>query len=80
MLRRWKAGYITMLIDGDYSIMYRRTKNEITIYLPPTIETLNNTLDLPVDRRVNIPDGDLLLLLRVAKLICSKELENAAEL
>lgn len=80
MLRRWKAGYMTMLIDGDYSIMYRRTKNEITIYLPPTIETLNNTLDLPVDRRVNIPDGDLLLLLRVAKLICSKELDDAKQL
>lgn len=69
-----------MLVDGDYSIMYRRTKNEITIYLPPTIETLNNTLDLPVDRRVNIPDGDLLLLLRLAELICSKELDDDKKL
>lgn len=71
---------MTMLVDGDYSLLYDRGKNKITIHLPPTVETLNNTLDLPVDRRLDIPDADLILLLRLAELICSKELENAAEL
>ena len=68
-----------MIDAGDYYIKYFRSYNKITIYLPQTIETLMNTVSPVRDRKVDLTEADLHLLLSVAKWICWKEEQNEKE-
>jgi hypothetical protein len=61
-----------MLTSDGYSLTYYKTKNQIVIRLPQTYETLTNTYDQVVDRRTDVREIDLLVLLNIAKVIFYK--------
>lgn len=55
-------------IDG-YSILYEKNRNKITILMPQTRETLNNTYSLPSNRKVDFTDAELSSILYMVKMI-----------
>ena len=58
-----------MLISNGYSLVYYKNRNQIVIGLPQTGMTLTNTLEPVVDRRIDVTEQELAILLRVTKLI-----------
>lgn len=58
-----------MLISNGYSLIYHKNHNQIVIGLPQTWSSLTNTLDPVVDRRIDVTEQELDILLRVTKLI-----------
>ena len=63
------ADYISS--DG-YGIMYKRNQNRIVINLPPTAQTVTNTVEQIAARKVDLTDEDLTLLLAMARYICER--------
>ena len=61
-----------MLTSDGYSLTYYKNKNQIIIGLPQTYETATNTYEQVVDRRTDVGELDLLVLLEIAKLIFRK--------
>ena len=57
--------------DG-YCLTYYKNKNQIVICLPQAFETATNTYEQVVDRRTDVMETDLLVLLNIAKLIFCK--------
>ena len=62
-----------MLTSDGYALVYHENKNQIIITLPQTYATMTNTFDQVVDRRTDVAEIDLLVLLNVTKLIFHKE-------
>jgi len=62
-----------MLCSDGYALTYYKHKNQIVINLPQTYATITNTVEQPVDRRTDIEEADLAILLNIAKLIFYKE-------
>lgn len=58
-----------MLSSDGYCLTYYKNKNQIVICLPQTYETVRNTYEQVVDRRTDVGEMDLLVLLEIAKLI-----------
>ena len=58
-----------MLTSDGYCLTYYKNKNQIVISLPQTYETATNTYEQVVDRRTDVGELDLLVLLEIAKLI-----------
>lgn len=58
-----------MLISNGYSLVYNKNRNQIVIGLPQTWKTLTNTLEPVVDRRVDIEEKDLAILLTATQAI-----------
>lgn len=54
--------------DG-YSLIYYKNRNQIVISLPQTLKTLTNTLEPVVDRRVDVEEKELAILLNVTQTI-----------
>ena len=65
-----------LLVDGDYSIFYWRSHNKIIINLPPTVDTIQDSMVMPVDRRVDLIDNELLTLLKLAEMMCKVGLDD----
>lgn len=61
-----------MLFSEGYGLIYDKSHNRITIGLPQTSKTFTNTIEPVVDRRTDVEEKDLLVLLNVAKLIFCK--------
>ena len=53
-----------------YGICYERNHNRIIINLPPTSQTVTNTVEQLVHRKVDLTDNDLILLLNIVQYIC----------
>jgi hypothetical protein len=62
----------TMLTSDGYCLTYYKTKNQIVICLPQTAETATNTYEQVVDRRTDVMEIDLTVLLEITKLIFHK--------
>ena len=58
--------------QDDYLITYYKKENKVVIMLPQTMETITNTRTPKSDRRVDVNDNELTLLLNVARLIFNK--------
>lgn len=58
-----------MLTSNGYSITYYKNRNQIVITLPQTWKTLTNILEPVVDRKVDVEDKDLAILLTAAQAI-----------
>ena len=58
-----------MIIINGYSLVYYKNRNQIVIGLPQTRKTLTNTLEPVVDRRVDVEDKDLAILLIATQFI-----------
>ena len=65
---QWEKGK-TMLCSDGYALIYYKQKNQIVICLPQTYETVTNTYDQVVDRRTDVEETDLFVLLNIVKLI-----------
>ena len=62
----------TMLTSDGYCLTYYKNRNQIVICLPQTYETATNTYEKVVDRRTDVEETDLWVLLNIAKLIFHK--------
>ena len=62
-----------MLTSDGYDLTYYKSRNQIVILLPQTIETATNTYEQVVDRRTDVEETDLWVLLNITKLIFHKE-------
>lgn len=58
-----------MLISNGYTLTYYKGRNQIVIGLPQTMSTLTNTYSPVVNRRVDIEDKDLAILLTATQAI-----------
>lgn len=61
-----------MIVSDGYSLMYDEKHNRIVIGLPQTMETATNTIGQIVDRRTDVTETDLMVLLNIAQLIFHK--------
>ena len=61
-----------MLISDGYALSYHKSRNQIVISLPQTYATITNTAEQPVDRRTDVEETDLWVLLNIAQLIFHK--------
>lgn len=61
-----------MLTSDGYALSYHKSKNQIVIILPQTYETATNTYEQVVDRRTDVEETDLWVLLNIAQLIFHK--------
>lgn len=61
-----------MLSSDGYHLIYYKHKNQIVIGIPQTYETATNTYEQVVDRRTDVGEIDLLVLLEITKLIFCK--------
>lgn len=61
-----------MIVSDGYSVIYEKNKNQITIKLPQTMETITNTLSLPSNRKVEFTDAELATILYTVKMIVEK--------
>lgn len=64
-----------MIVSDGYSLMYDEKHNRITINIPPTIETATDTATPIADRRTDVSETDLIVLLNIAQLIFHKGLQ-----
>lgn len=68
-----------IITDDGYSLQYEMRKNKITVLLPQTVYTLTDTYALtdtvnPIaDRKIDVPEKDLAVLLTVVRLLFRKE-------
>ena len=58
-----------MLTSNGYILAYYKNLNQIVIRLPQTEKTLTNTLDSVVDRRIDVEDEELAILLTTTQAI-----------
>lgn len=65
-----------MLTSDGYWLTYYKHKNQIVIGLPQTMQTATNTYEQVVDRRTDVEETDLLVLLNIAQLIFHKGVER----
>lgn len=62
-----------MIVADGYALSYEKSRNRISIHLPQTIYTTTNTIEPVVDRRVDVEDDDLAIILSVAMAIFNKK-------
>lgn len=58
-----------MLTSDGYTIVYYKNRNQIVISLPQTSKTLANTLEPVVDRKVDVEEKELAILLSATQAI-----------
>ena len=68
-----------MIVCDGYSLMYDENHNRIVIGLPQTWKTITNTFEPIVDRRTDVTETDLIVLLSTAQLIFHKERKGEVE-
>ena len=61
-----------MIICEGYSVKYVPKDNQIIITLPQTFKTINNTIQMVIDRKMDITDDDLALIITLVKYICER--------
>lgn len=66
-----------MLINNEYNLVYNKKRNQIVISLPQTWNTLTNTLEPVTDRRADVDEKDLAVLLTVTRAIFATGTEDA---
>ena len=65
-----------LITDDGYSLTYNKGANQLIISLPQTMRTLTNTYEQVVDRRTDVTETDLAVLLNIVKLIFQKGERN----
>jgi hypothetical protein len=69
-----------MLSSDGYCLTYYKNKNQIVIHLPQTYKTATNTYEQVVDRRTDVMETELLVLIEIVKLIFHKGKRRTDEL
>lgn len=65
-----------MIVSDGYSLMYDEKHNRIIISIPPTMATATDTVTPIADRRTDVSETDLIVLLNIAQLIFCKDLRK----
>lgn len=65
-----------MIVSDGYSLMYDKKHNRIVIGIPSTMETATDTVTPIADRRTDVSETDLIILLNIAQLIFHKGLRK----
>lgn len=65
-----------MIVSDGYSLMYDEKHNRIVIRIPPTLETATDTVTPIADRRTDVSETDLIVMLNIAQLIFHKSLRK----
>lgn len=61
-----------MIVSDGYSAEYYPQCNSIVITMPQTVKTITNTAQMVTDRKIDITDEDLCLLVELTKYICER--------
>lgn len=61
-----------MIVCEGYSAEYYPHSNQIVITMPQTVKTITNTVQIVANRKVDITDDDLCLLVEMTKYICER--------
>jgi hypothetical protein len=61
-----------VIVSDGYSLIYDETHNRIVINIPPTMATATDTVTPIADRRTDVSETDLTVLLNIAQLIFLK--------
>lgn len=62
-----------MAIESNgYWLEYNKKRNRIVITLPQTTETITDTVGIMADRRVDVKDKEMAVLLQTVRLIFEK--------
>ena len=62
-----------MIVSQDgYAIEHYRSRNQIVITMPQTVETLTNTTSVVRNRKVDFTAEDLTILLELTKYLCER--------
>lgn len=62
----------TMLTSEGFCLTYYKRQNQIVICLPQTAETATNTYEQIADRRTDVTETELAVLLNIVKLLFYK--------
>lgn len=62
-----------MIISDGYTIEYFKSGNRIEIQLPQTWSTISNTVSMISNRKLDITDSELSIILAVVKTIMERE-------
>lgn len=65
-----------MIVSDGYSLIYDEKYNRIIIGIPPTMETATDTVTPIADRRTDVSETDLIVLLSIAQVIFRKGLRK----
>lgn len=65
-----------MISMGDYSLFYHPNANQISILLPQSHKTTYYTTQPTADRRTDVTDDELFLVLAMVKSIFEKKEEE----
>ena len=61
-----------MIISDGYSAEYYPQSNQIVITMPQTARTLTTTVQMVTDRKMDITEDDLALIMSLVKYICER--------
>lgn len=61
-----------MIVSDGYSAEYYLQRNQIVITMPQTIKTINNTMQMVTNRKMDITDDDLVVIMSLVKYICER--------
>lgn len=64
-----------MIVSDGYSLIYDKYKNQITIRLPQTMQTLCNTVDAVTDRKIDINASEQSFILNAVKAVFERRSE-----
>ena len=59
-----------MIASDGYTVEYFPKNNQIVITLPQTFKTISNTVQMVVNRKVDITNDDLVPIMSLVKYIC----------
>lgn len=60
-----------MIVSQDgYAVEHIRSRNQIVITMPQTVQTLTNTTSIVRNRKIDFTDADLVLLLELTRYLC----------
>ncbi len=65
-----------MIVFDGYSLSYEKGKNRVLIHLPQTVFTPTNSIEPVVDRKLDVEEKDLAIILCVLMAIFRKEGET----
>jgi len=61
-----------MIVSDGYSAEYYPQSNQIVITMPQTARTLTTTVQMVTNRKMDITDDDLALIMSLVKYICER--------
>ncbi len=65
-----------LITDDGYSLIYNKGANQIVIYMPQTMQTLNNTTAMVTNRRVDLTQAEKALILNVVRFVFEERRED----